>query len=179
MTRPADCAHPDGEAWALLQPPLAGDANRADCKSRVTAPLSAHMHEDDDVGGLAFVASALIRGQGKTEGLHRRRILATRNEDAGQFDPVKVPDAIGHVANVRADNGYEAGRWMRRALILMMQDDPVQARLDDASAGRKVDPWVERFFGDDCWTAAAATRAGGAEVPDDHRLAWRHDGCAG
>ena len=148
---------------------------------KVTAPLLAHMHEDDDVSDLAFVASALVRGQGKTEGLHRRRILDSRTEGGGQFDPVKVLDVIGHVASVRADDAYEAGRRLRRALILMMQGGPDQVRLDDDSAGRKVDPWVKRFdaiidrrfFGDDFWTAAAATGDGGSGVPDDHRLAWR------
>jgi CRISPR system Cascade subunit CasA len=148
---------------------------------KVTLPLLAHMREDDEVSGLALVASALVRGQGKTEGLHRRRIPTSRIDDGDQFDPVRIFDVMGRVAQLRADDGYEAGRRLRRALILMMQGGPDQARLDDDSAGRKVDPWVRRFdaivdrcfFGDDFWTAAAATGEGGAEVPNDHRQAWR------
>jgi CRISPR system Cascade subunit CasA len=148
---------------------------------KVTVPLLAHMHEDDDVTGLALVASALVRGQGKTEGLHRRRIPVSRIEQAGQFDPRRMLDAIGGTASVRADDAYEAGRKLRRALILMMQGGPDQARLDDDSAGRKADPWVKRFdtivdrrfFEDDFWAATTATAADGAEVPSDHRQAWR------
>jgi CRISPR system Cascade subunit CasA len=150
-------------------------------QDKVTRPLLAHLHEDDEVTGLAMVAAALVRGQGKTEGLHRRRVRLSRIEDGENIEPDKLLDVIGGVAKVRADDAYEAGRRLRRALILMMQGGPDQARLDDDSAGRKVDPWVKRFdaivdrrfFEDDFWTTAAATGAGEAEVPKDHRQAWR------
>ena len=149
---------------------------------KVTVPLLAHLHEDDDRTGLTFAASALVRGQGKTEGLHRRRVPVSRIEQEYWYDPGRMLDVIGGVASVRADDANEAGRRLRRALILMMQGGPDQARLDDDSAGRKVDPWVKRFdaivdrrfFEEDFWTAAAATNGvGGSEVPNDHRLAWR------
>lgn len=141
--------------------------------TETTRPLLANLHEDDDRRGLSIVAAALVRGQGKTEGLHRRAVRTSRVEqiDYGDRD---VLDVVGDVAHRRADEASEAGRRLRRALILLVQGGPDQARLDDDAAARKVDPWVRRFdvlvdrafFDDALWAEAAGDGA-------DHRLAWR------
>ena len=143
-------------------------------KERVTAPLLARLHESDDREGLAFVAAALVRGQGKTEGLHRRAVRTSRVEEIEAFGDVEVLDRVGAVAKERAGEASEAGRRLRRALILLVQGGPDQARLDDDAAGRKVDSWVRRFDGlvdrvffDDALWAEAAGAAG------SHRRDWR------
>lgn len=143
-------------------------------RQKVTEPLLARLHEEDDREGLTIVASALVRGQGKTEGLHRRVVRTSRIEQIDQFSDADVLDRVGDVAKTRSDEAGEAGRRLRRALILLVQGGPDQARLDDDSAGRKVDPWVRRFevmvdrvFFDGALWAEAAGDAG------NHRLAWR------
>lgn len=141
---------------------------------KTVAPFLAGLHEGDDREGLALVATALVRGQGKTEGLHRRVVRTSRIEQIDAFGDVNVLDRVGNVAKTRSDEASEAGRRLRRALILLMQGGPDQARLDDDAAGRKVEPWVRRFdtmvdrifFDDALWAEAAGDAA-------DHRLAWR------
>ena len=143
-------------------------------RQKVTEPLLAKLHQHDDRERLAIVASALPRGQGKTEGLHRRAIRTSRVEEIEAFGDLEVLDRVGFVAKTRSDEAGEAGRRLRRALILLVQGGPDQARLDDDAAGKKVDPWVRRFDGmadriffDDAFWAEAAGEAA------DHRRAWR------
>ena len=64
---------------------------------KITLPHLAKPDPADDREGLAIVAAALVRGQGKTEGLHRRTIRtpgALRDAD-GRRLPL---DRIGEVA---------------------------------------------------------------------------------
>jgi len=145
-------------------------------REKITAPLLAQLREDDDRKRLAFVASALVRGQGKTDGLHRRTIRTTRIEQVDDFDPVTILDMVGHVAKGRSGDAYEASRRLRRSLMLLMQGGPDQARLDDDSSGRKVDPWIRRFdrmvdriFFDAFWQETVAPETDEAT----HRLKWR------
>lgn len=143
-------------------------------RQKVSQPLLAKLHEDDDRTGLAIVASALVRGQGKTEGLHRRVVRTSRIEQIDAFDDAEILDRIGDIAKTRSDEASEASRRLRRALIMLVQGGPDQARLDDDSANRKVDPWVKRFdgfvdrefFGNALWAEAAGDAA-------DHRRVWR------
>lgn len=143
-------------------------------KERITPPLLARLHKEDDPQGLSIVVAALVRGQGKTEGLHRRTIPISRLEELWAMGPVDALDKMSQAAIDRANDAYEAGRRLRRALILLMQGGPDQARLDDDSAGRKADPWVRRFdqdvdrrfFDEDFWAEATGKEG-------SHRRIWR------
>jgi CRISPR system Cascade subunit CasA len=145
-------------------------------RQKITAPLLALLHPEDDRTDIAFVASALVRGQGKTEGLHRRVVRTSRIEQLEDFGEATVLDRVGNAAKRRSEEASEAGRRLRRALILLVQGGPNQARLDDDSASRKVEPWVRRFdrlvdreFFDDPLWAEALEQAAAA----DHRRVWR------
>ena len=141
---------------------------------KVTTPLLARLHDGDEREGLAIVASALVRGQGKTEGLHRRAVRTSRMEQLDAISPQEALDQIGDVARRRADDASEAARRLRRALMMLVQGGPEQARLDDEAAKKKVQPWVDKlddrvdrgFFDDSFW--AQAVNDGGG-----HKLAWR------
>lgn len=114
-------------------------------REKITSPTLAKLYEEDAPEGLSIVAAALVRGQGKTEGLHRRSVRLSRmawDEEDGRW---RALDRMGKVAMMRADEAGEAGKRLRRALIMLVQGGPEQARLDDDSAGRKVDRWVRRF----------------------------------
>ena len=133
--------------------------------SRTTPPPLARLFPEDKREGLAIVAAALVRGQGKTEGLHRRTVWTSRVEEIEATGDVEVLDRIGDVAKARSDEAGEAGTRLRRALISLVQGGPEKARLDDDAAGKKVDPWVRRFdaradrvfFDDAFWSEAANT----------------------
>lgn len=141
--------------------------------ARITRPLLAHEDDRDDAAALTLVATALVRGQGKTEGLHRRAVRLSRLHELEDGDLAAI-DRVGEVANKRAAEAGEAGRRLRRALISLVQGGPDQARLDDEAAKKKTAAWMARFdagvdqtFFDAPFWSEAARDAG------NHLLAWR------
>ncbi len=141
--------------------------------AKITLPLLAVPHGDDAATGLSIVAAALVRGQGKTEGLHRRAVAISRQVEDAFGDQVPL-DRIGAVAGVRAGEANEAGRRLRRALIALVQGGPETARLDNDAAKKKTNRWLNAFdrtvdaaFFDTPFWAEVAAPSG------DHRVAWR------
>lgn len=140
--------------------------------TKITPPLLAKLHPDDDRQKLSIVAAALVRGQGKTEGLHHRRVRTTNMaliED--EYEPM---ERIGEVAQRRAKDAGDAASRLRRALISLVQGGPEQARLDDDAAAAKIVPWMRRFdrlvnadfFDKPFWHEAA-------NQPGNPALEWR------
>lgn len=112
-------------------------ANLLDSK-KIIRPLLAHADPVDDREGLTIVAAALVRGQGKTEGLHRRTVRTPGAYRDAEGNPIDV-DRIGAVAKTRSEEAGEAGRKLRRALISLVQGGPEKARLDDDASKKKTD----------------------------------------
>lgn len=143
-------------------------------KQKTFEPLLARVTPQDQREGLTIVAAALVRGQGKTEGLHRRRIRTSRIEEIKETGEQTALDRIGDIARVRADEASDAGRKLRLALISLVQGGPEQVRPDDDAAKKKVESWVERFdlvvdrefFERPFWNEAA-------DDSEDHRRLWR------
>ncbi|WP_322963950.1 type I-E CRISPR-associated protein Cse1/CasA [Sphingomonas fuzhouensis] len=142
-------------------------------QAKITRPLLAEPHDGDDRQGLSIVAAALVRGQGKTEGLHRRSVPVSRWETISAYEDAPL-DRIGAVATKRAGDAGEAGRRLGRALISLVQGGPEKARLDDDAAKKKTERWLEQFnrvvdaeFFDVPFWAEAAGDDG------NHRLLWR------
>lgn len=139
----------------------------------IKRPLLAEPHDSDDATGLSIVAAALVRGQGKTEGLHRRAVRISRIDELPTGETGAL-DRIGEVANKRADEAGEAGGHLRRALIALVQGGTKNARFDDDAAKKKIARWLGQFdrtvdaefFDPPFWNEAAGK--------DPHpRLAWR------
>ena len=105
----------------------------------MTPPLLVAIAEDDDREGLSIVASALVRGQGKTEGLHRRAVRTTLVKEQYEFGPEVVFDRMGNVAKRRTVEAGAAADKLRLALFALLQgapsDDPkhkkIAIRLND------------------------------------------------
>jgi CRISPR system Cascade subunit CasA len=137
-----------GDGSASVTPTAAGfgyrQITRLLDRGKTSRPLLAEAAEDDDREGLGIVATALVRGQGKTEGWHRRAIAVSRNIRTG-WGKEAFLDRIGRVAKVRSDDAGKAKGALRRALFSLMQGGPDQVRLDDASSERKAEPWTGRF----------------------------------
>ncbi|GJD53524.1 hypothetical protein OPKNFCMD_6300 [Methylobacterium crusticola] len=125
--------------------------------------------------GLVFVFSAVVRGQGKTEGFHERYLpvpgfIAPLLEQHGDA----ILDRIGEVAQERADEAGEMGRILRHALLALMRGGRDGVRLDDEAAQRKAASWqttyddrVEAGVFDDAFWNEVAERDG------PHRVPWR------
>ncbi len=165
-----------GDGSASVTPTAAGFGYRQIARlldrSETSRPLLAEAADDDDREGLGIVATALVRGQGKTEGWHRRAIAISRSIGAGRRQTFL--DRTGRVAKARSDDAGSAKGALRRALFSLMQGGPDQIRLDDASSDRKATPWtgrfdveVDRIFFDDAFWAEVD------EQPGPHRRPWR------
>ena len=136
-------------------------------------PLLAKPSSRDPEQGLAIVAAALVRGQGKTEGLHRRTIPFSRSISRKLAGDVFL-DRVGEVATGRTDDAGQVGKKLRVALLALIQGGPAKVRLDDGASGDKAERWtstydraVDRIFFDDAFWADVA---GEADAP---RRAWR------
>src|SRR5690606_17417671 len=138
-------------------------------------PVLAQPAEDDDREGLGLVATALVRGQGKTEGWHRRAIAFSRS--TGTRWKQEFLDQMGRIAKRRAEDAGKAKGALRRALFSLMQGGPDQIRLDDVSSERKAGPWtgrfdveVDRIFFDDSFWAEVDEEDGAHRQPWGKRL---------
>ena len=149
---------------------------------KVTPPLLVAVAEDDDREGLSKVATALVRGQGKTEGLHRRTVRTSRVEELHEYGSEVVFDRIGNVARTRTAEAGAAADKLRLALYALLQGAPsedakhkkIAIRLKDNASDDRARKWtsvfharVDRLFFD------AAFWMEVAEPDGDHRLAWR------
>lgn len=143
-------------------------------RKEVAPPPLARLAAADASEGLAIVATAVVRGQGRTEGFHHRAIPISKKITARRGSREMALDRAGGVAETRAHDAAAAGRILRRALIALCQSGPDRPRLDDDSAGKKVDRWIAAYdrevdavFFDEAFWAVVAEEAGA------HRKAWR------
>lgn len=136
-------------------------------------PLLAEPAASDPVQGMALVAAALVRGQGKTEGLHRRSLPFSRSVYQKLKGDVFL-DRVGEVAQGRMEDAGDAGRRLRFALFALYQNGPDTVRRDDKSSDNKAAPWMAAFdravdggfFDDSFWDDVAH------EAKAPHRT-WR------
>jgi CRISPR system Cascade subunit CasA len=136
-------------------------------------PPLAQPGPNDDAEGLAVVAAALVRGQGKTAGLHRRTVPLSRKV-ARALRPAEALDRMGHVAVRRAEDAGVAGRRLRHALLALVQGGPDEVRHDDLAGDKKIASWTARFdqlvdqifFDEEFWDEVAGETA-------PHKTIWR------
>ena len=137
-------------------------------------PLLAQSSDADPDQGMAIIVAGLVRGQGKTEGLHRRTIPFSRSRSRKLAGEVFL-DRVGEVASGRTDDAGQVASRLRHALLALIQGGPAKVRRDDAASGDKAERWsstydraVDRIFFDDAfWTDVARE----ADAP---RRAWRN-----
>jgi CRISPR system Cascade subunit CasA len=106
------------------------------------APLQA-VADDDATDGLALVARALVRGQGKTEGYHERRVLLSRTV---RRRAVPTPtDPVAHAAHERVQLAGDMAGILRFALLALFENGPAKVDPGNDAAGRKAKPFMARF----------------------------------
>ena len=112
-------------------------------QSFTPAPLQQVFPQDDAGSAMVLVARALARGEGGTEGLHERRILATRKIVRlladGQTDEINVP------AKRRIEQAHGVSKALRFGLMMLFQNGPTNFKPTDSNSASHADPFLDRF----------------------------------
>jgi len=107
------------------------------------APLQEVSSGDDADGAATLIARALARGQGKTEGLHERRILATRKIVRMLADGRTGENEIP--AKRRIEQAGLVRKALRFGLMMLFQNGPTDFRPTDPNSAKRADPFLDRF----------------------------------
>lgn len=127
--------------------------------SNLEAPLQLPS-ANDTASDLVLVARALVRGQGKTEGYHERRVPAPR-KIARMFGSKSEAQRVAEAARLRVkEAGIMSWNVLRPALIALFENGPERDALDlrNKDAERKArgfldafEQFVDRDFFPDLW----------------------------
>lgn len=145
-SRKAFTADAGGLTYKRLVPLLFPAAS--DPKAPIRAPLQGVDPGDPDEG-LSVVARAIVRGQGKTEGLHERRIPVSKTTRRF-FAQSMASDEASHVASGRVeDAGTFARRVLYPALLSVYTAAPSanERTRDDDTAKNRVRRALDQFDG--------------------------------
>ncbi len=111
----------------------------------------------DDAEGLHLIARALVRGQGKTEGYHERRVGLSRRVRRGPTERATDPAAEAARERVRLA-GVVQDQALKPALLALFQNGPDKIDFRDKDSTRKAEVFLKRFdaavdrtFFDDLW----------------------------
>ncbi|SFU70637.1 CRISPR system Cascade subunit CasA [Methylobacterium sp. 174MFSha1.1] len=108
-------------------------------------PPLARIDAQDAKRGLSLRAVALARGQGKTEGFHRRaipieeRVRPIFARGAASFD------RFGTEARRRADKAGEFGRKALRPALFLLFQGGEKIDFQKPTTGPQVEPWMRRY----------------------------------
>jgi CRISPR system Cascade subunit CasA len=113
-----------------------------------------------DGGGALLIASVLVRGQGVTEGLHRR-IVPIPKVRMSLFSQPSERERIGLLAKAHVEDASEMqGRVLKPALLVLLQGAPDKLDFKDARAERFTsvfDAGVDDCFFEALWADADLT----------------------
>ena len=140
-------------------------------KGAYAKPIALEMHDEDE-GPMYLLARAMVRGQGKTEGLHHRVVLVPEEvsvlltgADEGALD------ALAARAEARVGKGAEVEKRVLRPAVASLLTGQRGAQID----WEQVQPWIDAFdrvvddrFFPLLW---ASTRPGVSD--DDARRDWQ------
>lgn len=120
-------------------------------------PLLAKIFANDADEGLVIIARALTRGQGKTEGLHERRVPITKKVQTMLL--TRQTDPLGAAATKRVElAGDIQNRVLKPALLALFENGPDQIDYNDKGAEARTRDYLARFdravdvtFFEDLW----------------------------
>lgn len=112
-------------------------------KGFVPSPLQMPFSRSEKNKAMTIVARALARGQGKTEGLHERRIPASRKIISlmadGRVEEIEVP------ARSRIDQAGLVRKALRFGLMMLFQNGAAEFAPRDPNSGKRAEPFLDRF----------------------------------
>lgn len=112
--------------------------------SKYRKTLAQSLRAEDGTGGIALLAQGVVRGQGKTEGYHERRIPLTKKAigflRGGQTDlPATIAAArVKAVATMR-------GSILRTALFYLLEAGAEKIDFDRRTAKQQIEGFVQAF----------------------------------
>jgi CRISPR system Cascade subunit CasA len=125
----------------------------------------------DEPEGIVLLARTLVRGQGKTEGYHERRVPLSRR--IKRMAAESATDPVHLAAEQRVEIVGAVERILRLALLALFQGGPVRIDENDKDGRRKTDIFVARFdaavdvhFFDELWREVEA------DDPPAERSRW-------
>ena len=147
-----------------------------DRKSIEPAPLQ-EIAPTDSPKGLQLLARALVRGQGKTEGYHERRVPLSRKVRDGLRH--KSTDPIAAAAAQRVHLAGEIqGHVFKPALLVLFQNAPEKLNFKDKDSNaksehflRRLDAEIDADFFEALWDEIDKD---GDEAQHEERAKWVH-----
>lgn len=109
----------------------------------IISPLGKAAVTDSETG-LTILARALVRGEGRTEGYHERRVPLTRKV-ADKFR-LRAAEPIAEAAKKRVEIAGEIqNRVLKAALLALFENGPDQIDCRDDGANRRAEGYLARF----------------------------------
>jgi len=121
-----------GFTYELLQQLLLGE--------EYATPIALEFQQDEKDGAF-LICQALVRGQGKTDGLHRRIIPIPPKVTASLFSKKSVKELLAKRAKERISITYNVQRKILRPAISSLLSSGTEQRVEYD----KVAPWINRF----------------------------------
>lgn len=114
-------------------------------KETIRPSLLQQVGPDDGTEGLAVLARALVRGQGKTEGYHERRVPIS-GKIVGFLGNTRAADAVALAAQDRVEIAGEVqNRVLKPALLALFENGPDQIDFRNDGANRRAEAFLKRF----------------------------------
>ena len=106
-------------------------------------PLLARLREREDASALQIVGAGIARGQGKTEGLHRRVVdipakAVSLMESGDESTATRAQERVRQAGEVQ-------GKCLRAALIVLVQKGPAEPEWKKPTNASLTKPWIDRF----------------------------------
>jgi CRISPR system Cascade subunit CasA len=147
-------------------------------RTRYDRPPLAEIDQGDAARGLTILATALARGQGKTEGFHARRIPVS-NSIARRLIGAQATDEFAKLGRKRIEEISDFTRKvLRPSLLILFQGGDADFR--NAISKSQVDPWVrffdeeiDRVFFDELFAEYEARVTGEHARADAENRSWR------
>jgi CRISPR system Cascade subunit CasA len=121
-----------GFTYELIQQLLLGE--------EYATPIALEFQQDEKDGAF-LICQALVRGQGKTDGLHRRVIPIPPKVTASLFSRKSVKEILAKRAKERISIAYDVQRKILRPAISSLLSSGTEQRVEYD----KVAPWINRF----------------------------------
>lgn len=140
--------------------------------SKYRRTIAQGLRAEDGNCGIALLAQGVVRGQGKTEGYHERRIPLSQ-KSVGWMKSGQT-DLLAKIAKARVEDVAKMrGSVLRTALFYLLEAGTEKIDFDRRTAKQQIEPFVDafereedaRFFDD-------LNREIESDAPHAERLAW-------
>lgn len=140
--------------------------------SKYRKTIAQGLRAEDGTCGIALLAQGVVRGQGKTEGYHERRIPLSQ-KSVGWMKSGQT-DLLAKIAKARVEDVAKMrGSVLRTALFYLLEAGTEKIDFDRRTAKQQIEPFVQAFERDeDAHFFDDLNREIESDDPHAERLAW-------